>query len=149
MKNIIICFGLLTSMLSCNNSKVTQHKESKMSQYEVLYVAEYGGTGEEELRIIDNQGDFAMYWAEVTSQPALSAAKFDSNEKMVIVKSFQSRNSGGNTYEIDSVVHKGDQIQVYYSITSPSEMGTMAITNPLMILLVDKVAKPQVEFIKK
>jgi hypothetical protein len=149
MKNIIICFGLLSSVLSCNNSKVTQHNESKMSQYEVLYVSEYGGSGEEETRIIDNQGDFAQYWAEVTSQPALSAAKFDSDKKMVIVKSFQSQNSGGNTYAVQSVEQHGDHFLVSYTISSPSEFGTMAITNPLMIIMVDKVAKPKIDFVKK
>lgn len=149
MKNMIFCFGLLLSNFSCNNAKVTQQAESKMNQFEVLYVAEYGGSGVEETRIIDNHGDFSLFWAEVTSQPAMSAKKFDSNKHMVIVKNFESRNSGGNEYKVNSITQKGSEIAVHYSITSPSEYGTMAITNPLMIILVDKVTKPSIEFIKE
>lgn len=146
---MIIGFGLLLSNVACDSAKINQQTEQKVNQFEVLYVEEYGGSGIEETRIIDNQADFSLFWAEVTSQPALSAKKFDSNEKMIIVKNFESRNSGGNTYEIKSVTQKGNQIQVTYSVTSPTEIGTMAITSPMMILLVDKVEKPTIEFIKE
>lgn len=149
MKNLFFCCGLLLLVLSCNNSKIATKDEPKMSQFEVLYVEEYGGTGEDQVRIITNQEDFARYWAEITSTPSLSAKKFDSDEKMIIVKSFESRNSGGNTYEIKSVSQQGENIKVQYKVTAPDGMATMAITNPLMLILVDKVEKPQIEFIRE
>lgn len=147
MRNLIFCFGLTLCMLGCKNAEVASKQTKEMNSYEILYMAEYGGAGEDETRIIETQDDFARYWAEVTHQPPLSAAKFDSNQKMIITKSFPSRNSGGNEYKINSIKQTGNTIQVHYTIIPPKDMATMAITNPLMILLVDKVEKPQIEFI--
>ena len=147
MRNLLFCFGLLCFHISCNNAQATTQDSPKMSDYEVLYQSEYGGSGVDEFHIIDNQGDFARYWAETTMQPAISAKNFDSNKKMIITKSFKSKNSGGNQYEVQSVNVSGKNITVHYNITSSGDVGTMAITNPLLILLVDKIDKPIIEFV--
>lgn len=70
----------------------------------------------------------------------------DFDKKMVIAKHFQSQNSGGTEYEIQSVNQTGNKTEVLYKATPPDGMATMAITNPLMILVVNKVQSPMVEF---
>lgn len=143
---LTILFGIIFLTNACNNSKVTAQNATTVNDFEVLYQSEYGGSGMEETNIFENQGEFAAFWAQVTYQPAISSPKVDFSKKIVIVKHFQSQNSGGTVYNIESVSHKGSEITVNYSASRPSDIATMAITNPLMILVVDKVENPKVEF---
>lgn len=143
---LTILFGIIFLTNACNNSKVTAQNEKAVNDFEVLYQSEYGGSGMEETNIFENQGQFAAFWAQVTYQPAISSPKVDFSKKIVIVKHFQSQNSGGTVYNIESVSHKGSEITVSYTTSRPSDIATMAITNPLMILVVDKVENPKVEF---
>ncbi len=144
---LTILFGIIFMLNSCNNSKVTSQNGTAMNDFEILYQSEYGGNGVEETNIIENQGEFAALWAQVTHQSAMSAPKVDFSKKIIIVKHFQSRNSGGTEYKIESVSNKENTIEVQYSVSGPSEMATMAITNPLLMLAIDKVSNPKVEFI--
>lgn len=144
-----IVLGVTMLFSACNNSKVTTEKGKEMSDFEIVFESEYGGSGQEETRIIENQGEFAELWVQATMQPAQSAPHIDFSKKIIIAKNFQSKNSGGTEYKIQSVSQKGNNIQVNYTATGPEGMATMAITNPLMILSVDKVENAKVEFINQ
>lgn len=139
--------GIAMLLSACNNSKVISKNGKEMSDFEIIFQSEYGGTGQEETKVIENQSEFAELWVQVTMQPAQSAPHIDFSKKIIIAKHFQSHNSGGTEYKIESVLQKGNTIEVHYTATGPEGMATMAITNPLMILSVDKVENPKVEFI--
>ena len=66
--------------------------------------------------------------------------------KMVIAKSFESQRTGGFVYHIQKVERKGNTIFVDYTITTSGDIVTQAITNPLTVILVDKIENPNVEF---
>lgn len=144
---LTILFGTICMFNACNNSKVTSENGKEMSDFEIIFQSEYGGTGADETQIIQNQGEFAELWVQATMQPAQSAPHIDFSKKIIIARNFQSKNSGGTEYKIRSVSYKGNHIEVHYSTKGPEGMATMAITNPLMILSVDKVENPKVEFI--
>lgn len=132
---------------ACNSSKATGENSKNMTDFEVVFQSEYGGSGQEEMQIIENQGEFAELWVQATMQPAQSAPHIDFSKKMIVAKHFQSKNSGGTEYKIESVSQKGNNVEIHYSAKGPEGMATMAITNPLMILSVDKVENAKVEFI--
>lgn len=139
--------GMTMLLTACNNSKVAAQNGKEMTDFEIVFESEYGGNGQEETKIIENQGEFAELWVQATMQPAQSVPHIDFSKKIIIAKHFQSKNSGGTEYKIQSVSQKGSTIEVHYNATGPEGMATMAITNPLMILSVDKVENPKVEFI--
>lgn len=148
MRNLVFVLGILIFNFSCNNSKITTDKSSDMNDYEVLYQSEYGGSGEEKTEVFVNAEEFSKMWNSYinavsgqTDVPAIDFAK-----QMVVMRHFQSRNSGGTTYEIQSVKQTENKTEIFYKVTPPSGMSTTAITNPLMIVAVKKTAQPQVEF---
>ena len=148
--NIKLVFtSILAAVLlsACNNAKVTGKNENEMSNFEVIYESEYGGNGQEEIKIIENQDEFAELWAQTTMQPVESVPQIDFTKKIIIAKNFPSRNSGGTQYKVQSVSQNGNQIEIHYTATGPDGMATMAITNPLMIVAVNKVSDPQVNFV--
>lgn len=132
---------------ACNNSKVAAQNGTPMNDFKVIYQSEYGGTGLDETIIIENQGEFAELWVQATMQPAQSAPHIDFSKKIIIAKHFQSKNSGGTEYTIESVAQKDNSIEINYTQQGPEGMSTMAITNPLIMLEIDKVPNPQVKFI--
>lgn len=140
-------FGITILFSACNNSKVAAQNGNEMTDFEIIFQSEYGGTGEDYTKIIENQGEFAELWVQATMQPAQSAPHIDFSQKIIIAKHFQSSSSGGTEYTVESVTQKDNLIEVHYSTKNPEGMATMAITNPLMILSVDKVENPKVEFI--
>lgn len=148
MKKIIFCFGILLFAVSCSNSQATSDEASKMKNFEILYQSEYGGIGVEKTEIYTEAETFAKMWNETINVYSESAEipAVDFDKKMVIAKHFQSQNSGGTEYEIQSVNQTGNKTEVLYKATPPDGMATMAITNPLMILVVNKVQSPMVEF---
>src|SRR5690606_11399139 len=116
------------------------------NNFEVLYVSEYGGSGMEETQIIDNQEEFAQYWTQVTFEPIEDVPQINFSEKTVILKHLPGQNSGGSTYDVESVYYDGPEITVRYTVSSPADFGTTAITSPLMILAVEKIEDPKIEF---
>lgn len=148
MKNIFFCFGFLLFATSCSNSQATSNDNSKMNNFEVLYQSEYGGIGEEKTEIFTDKESFAKMWNESVNlySGSTEVPAVDFSKKMVVSKHFQSRNSGGTEYQIKSVKQAANKTEVIYSATSPEGMATMAITAPLMILVLDKAVNPVVEF---
>jgi len=65
---------------------------------------------------------------------------------MIVAQHFKSQNSGGTVYKIQSVEQTGNKTEIYYQVIPPNGMSTMAITNPLIILSVNKTSNPQIEF---
>lgn len=120
--------------------------QNEADNFEILYKSEYGGSGLEEIQIIDNQNEFSDFWSQTTFESWEKAPQIDFSKKIVIVKHFPSQNSGGTTYNIESISYKGSEININYTVSNPSNMGTTAITSPLIILMVDKVENPNVEF---
>src|SRR5690606_5514883 len=131
-----------------SNSQATSDNSSKMNDFEILYQSEYGGSGEEKTEIFTDEESFAKIWDEMINVYSESSEipQVDFNKKMVVAQHFQSRNSGGTEYEIQSVKQTGDKLEVLYKATAPEGMATMAITNPLMIIVVNKMQNPVVEF---
>lgn len=147
MKKLIFCFGILLGTISCSNSQATSDN-SKMKDFEILYQSEYGGSGQEKTEVFTDEGSFAKMWDEMINVYSESSEipQVDFAKKMVVAQHFQSRNSGGTEYEIQSVKQAGDKLEVLYKATPPEGMATMAITNPLMIVVVNKMQNPVVEF---
>lgn len=113
--------------------------------FEVLFNSEYGGLGIDQIQVIDNNKDWSMLWQELTSQSAEATLTLNFKNFMVIRKDFQSRNMGGNQYTIESVKINNNKIDVAYSVSS-SEIGTDAITNPLILIKMEKVENPEIKF---
>lgn len=147
MKKLIFCFGILLGTISCSNSQATSDN-SKMNDFQILYQSEYGGIGVEKTEIFTEEESFAKMWEETINVYSQSSEipQVDFSKKMVVAQHFQSQNSGGTEYEIQSVKQSGDKLEVLYKATPPEGMATMAITNPLMIVVVNKVQNPVVEF---
>lgn len=145
MRNLIFYFGLYLMMISCNNSQIT----TQNNNFSILYQSEYGGEGIEKTIVYTRVEDFSNTWkssidlySETSTLP-----KVDFTKKIVIAQHFDGRNSGGTQYRIQNVSQDQNKIKVYYKTTSSGEMATMAITSPLLIVAVDKVQNPEVEFI--
>lgn len=145
MPKLLILIPLLSFLCSCNNSMTTVNDSNSNEAFTVLYNSEYGGSGTDRAEVITDLREWSLFWAELTYQPALSAPKFNPDTKMIIRKDFQSQNTGGNEYTISAVNIEGNQINVEYSITS-SEIGTDAITAPIMLIMVKKVDHPELNF---
>lgn len=148
MKNLVFCFGSLLLAISCNNSQVTSSNTDKMKDFEVLYLSEYGGSGEEKTEVITDLEGFKKFWNEAVNlySDSTIVPEVDFSAKMVVVQHFRSQNSGGTTYEITSVDQSGNKTEIFYTATAPEGMATMAITSPLMIVVVKKTESPVVEF---
>ncbi len=148
MKNLVFCFGFLLFAISCNNSKVATSDTEKMNEFEVLYQSEYGGSGKEKTEIFTTPDSFAQMWNGTINAISNSTdvPEVNFSTKMVVAQHFRSQNSGGTTYEIKSIKQSGNKTEIFYSATPPDGMATMAITNPMMIVVIDKVPNPVVEF---
>lgn len=148
MKNLVFCFGFLLLAISCNNSQVTSSNTDKMKDFEVLYLSEYGGSGEEKTEVITDLEGFKKFWNEAVNlySDSTIVPEVDFSAKMVVVQHFRSQNSGGTNYEITSVDQSGNKTEIFYTATAPEGMATMAITSPLMIVVVKKTESPVVEF---
>ena len=151
MKNLVFCFGFLLLAISCNNSQVTSSNTDKMKDFEVLYLSEYGGSGEEKTEVITDLEGFKKFWNEAVNlySDFTIVPEVDFSAKMVVVQHFRSQNSGGTNYEITSIDQSGNKTEIFYTATAPEGMATMAITSPLMIVVVKKTESPVVEFKKK
>jgi len=140
---MFVCIlSFLAIFQSCNNSKVTQSKNN----FEVLMASEYGGFGEDKIQIFSNSEEFNQFWQEVNLDTSLQFPSIDFDKKMVVAKHFQSQRSGGNEFKVHDVNYSGNEINVIYSAINSSEFGTMAITNPLIVLVVNKTENPKVNF---
>ena len=140
----LFLFGIIYFFTNCENSKAIARDPG--NNFEVLYVSEYGGSGMEEVQIIDNQEEFAQFWTQVTFESIEDVPQINFSEKTVILKHLPSRNSGGSTYDVESVYYDGAEVTVRYTVSSPADFGTTAITSPLMILAVEKIEDPNIEF---
>jgi len=151
MKNLVFCFGFLLLAISCNNSQVTSSNTDKMKDFEVLYLSEYGGSGEEKTEVITDLEGFKKFWNEAVNlySDSIIVPEVDFSAKMVVVQHFRSQNSGGTNYEITSIDQSGNKTEIFYTATAPEGMATMAITSPLMIVVVKRTESPVVEFKKK
>lgn len=146
MRNLILFFSFAFVLLSCNHSKVVT-TESSNGEYDVLLVSEFGGSGSDEIQILNSKQEFYTLWEELMGQSADEAPSFDVDKEMIIVKSFKSNRTGGSEYEVRELVQKNNTIKVYYSVDSPSEIATQVITNPVIIIKSQKVNNPNIEFI--
>lgn len=148
MKILVFCFGFLLLTMSCNNSKAVSSNAGEMNEFQVLYQSEYGGSGEEKTEVFTDAESFAQMWNETINAYSNSTEvpEVDFSRKMVVAKHFQSRNSGGTTYEIKSLKNSGNKTEILYKATAPEGMATMAITNPLLVVVVNKTTNPEVEF---
>lgn len=148
MKSLVFCFGFLLLAISCNNSQITSSNTDKMKDFEVLYLSEYGGSGQDKTEVITNPEGFKKFWNETVNlySDSTIVPEVDFSSKMVVVQHFKSQNSGGTTYEITSVNQSSNKTEIFYTATPPDGMATMAITNPLMIVVVNKTDNPGVEF---
>ena len=151
MKNLVFVFGILIFNFSCNNSKIATENNAVMNDFEVLYQSEYGGSGTEKTEIFTDAGAFFEMWNSTINAVSgqSDVPKIDFSKQMVLARHFQSRNSGGTTYEVQSVQQKENKTEVHYKATAPEGMSTMAITNPLLIVAVNKTTNPQVEFVQE
>lgn len=147
MKNLFFCLGFLLLMTNCNKAMVLTEGEQS-NNFEILYLSEYGGSGEEQTFIYTDASEFNKMWNETINSVSGSeeVPYVDFSEKMVVVKHFQSQNSGGNEFGIDSVEQADNMTTVHYTVISPEKYATMAITAPLMIVVVNKTSEPEVEF---
>lgn len=148
MRKLIFCFGLIAGMISCNNSQVTTTTAYTPQQFDVLYQGEYGGSGMDKLEILKDENSFSKAWnstvdayAEKSTQP-----KIDFSNKMVLAKHLEAQNSGGTQYEVQSVKRNGNKFEVIYKASNSSDFATQAITSPFLVVSVDKVDDPVVEF---
>ena len=146
MRNLFLVIGCFLALYACTNSKQLNGETESTSNFEVIYQSEYAGTGSDEFLILTNQNDFEKYWLATTFQTAEEIPTYDFKKKMVIAKSFESQRTGGFVYEIEKVHTKGNTVLVEYTITSPGDIVTQAITNPLTLIVVDKVENPTVDF---
>src|SRR5690606_7323198 len=148
MKNLFLCFGFLLLTMSCNNSKVASSNAEEMNKFEVLYQSEYGGSGEEKTEVFTDAESFSRMWNETMNAYSSSneVPEIDFSTKMVVAQHFQSQNSGGTTDEVQSVKKSSNKTEIFYKATAPEGMATMAITNPLLVVVIDKTANPEVEF---
>jgi len=127
---------------------VVSEERAPVNEFEILYQSEYGGSGSQKTEVFVNAEDFSAMWnASINAVSGqTNVPQVDFERKMVIAQHFQSQNSGGTTYKIQSVKQTGNKTEVYYKATPPTGMSTTAITSPLMIVTVDKTSDPQVEF---
>lgn len=146
MRNLILFLSIVFIISSCNHSKVVVTENSK-SDYEVLFVSEFGGTGSDEIQIITSKEEFYLLWEELMGQPAEEAPSFDTDNEMIIVKSFRSNRTGGSEYNIYDIVREKNNIKVYYQVDSPTEIAIEVITNPVFVIKSKKTENPFIEFI--
>ncbi len=148
MRNLILFLSFALFLLSCNHSKVVT-TENLYGEYDVLLLSEFGGSGFDEIQILNSKQEFYTLWEELMGQSADEAPSFDVDKEMIIVKSFKSNRTGGSEYEVRELVQKNNTIKVYYSVDSPSEIATQVITNPVIIIKSQKVNNPNIEFIRQ
>lgn len=146
MRNLILFLSFALFLLSCNHSKVVT-TENLHGEYDVLLLSEFGGSGFDEIQILNSKQEFYTLWEELMGQSADEAPSFDVDKEMIIVKSFKSNRTGGSEYEVRELVQKNNTIKVYYSVDSPSEIATQVITNPVIIIKSQKINNPNIEFI--
>jgi len=131
-------------MFSCHNSKITGENPAK-TDFEVLYISEYGGSGEEMTEVISDVGQLNKLWVMITGQSDVPAPLFDADNDMIVRQDFPSQRSGGDKYEITSMEIKNQRIDFYYTVTSP-EIGTYAITNPIILIKIPRIENPSIHF---
>lgn len=148
MKPLILSFSLLMTLSSCSHSQITSKEDSQSDEFNVLYQSEYGGTGKDEQEIIEDQESFEKKWNDLVNaySDTEKVPSIDFGKNRVVIKTFQSRNSGGFTYDVDSVKSAADKTEVFYTISSSGNMATQAITNPMIILSIPQSKSSEVEF---
>lgn len=150
MKSLIPGFMLLFYFSSCTGSKVANQNQNLNEEYTVLYMSEYGGSGEDSSLVITEAEKFANFWNATINEfyQSEEVPQVDFKKEMVVVRQFESRNYGGDEYHIESVEYKGSKVFINYKITSAGDMGTTAITKPMIILSLRKTNDPEIEFIQ-
>src|SRR5690554_8026472 len=93
MRNLILFLSFALFLLSCNHSKVVT-TENLYGEYDVLLLSEFGGSGFDEIQILNSKQEFYTLWEELMGQSADEAPSFDVDKEMIIVKSFKSNKIG-------------------------------------------------------
>lgn len=144
MKRLIFFIAISFSFMACSQSKLASKNNDSPIKYSILYQSEYGGSGEEKTEIFTDSSDFDKMWNSTINTG--ETPEVDFTKQTVAVKHFQSKNSGGTTYQITEAKQTERNIKIYYSASTPEEIVTTAITNPLLILVLD-TKNPEIEFI--
>lgn len=147
--SIFLVLSLFT-LTNCNNSKRVIICTDENPSFKVLYNSEYGGTGTDEIFICENEESLGNAWNKIfiNQFPKPELPNIDFNQKVLIIKNFQERRTGGFHAEVKSIQKENDDLFIMLDTTHPNadDIVTMAITDPILIIEVEKTGFKNVYF---
>lgn len=134
---------------SCNN-KMISNLENNDLEFSVLFNSNYGGTGIDEVFVCQDNQTLQNNWSKIytTRFPKPEVPKIDFDKKILIIKNFPERRSGGFSVSVDSVKKEGENLIFMLNQKTPesSEMVSMALTQAIIIIELDKTPFKNIYF---
>ena len=143
-------------MFSCLGKRTPGSEKTTDSQKEaeliVIQSGEYSGIFAPQNLCIQSEEDWEKCWKNIHSQsiPVPKLPQINFEEDMLVACFMGSQNSGGYSIHVDQVISDEDGVIVRVTHTAPGEncIKTMALSQPYVIVKIDKTASLDCRFEK-
>ncbi len=137
---LIILLGLLFSVFSCSSPP----PPVKPPSYQVLSQGQQSGFSLQKTLIIENAEEFTELWSIHTGGMKTPIPIIDFKHTVVIASFLGEQTTGGYSIKVQDVIftEKFTKIVFIGQYPTPGSMRTMQITQPFIMIKVDKTNKP-------
>jgi len=139
--NVLILLVVCISVVNCSSPPPPVVKSPT---YKVLSQGQQSGFTLQKTLIIDNANEFNELWAIHTGGMKTPTPIIDFKRKAVIASFLGEQTTGGYSIKVLDVIYTEKFTQVIFAghRPTPGSMRTMQITQPYLMITVDKTKKP-------
>lgn len=146
IKHVFFCLML---MMSCNSANI--NSEQNQLPFDIILENATGGRTTEDIVIISDENALEEIYSGINANrdPGYQVPEIDFKSELVLVFFMGEKNTGGYNITVKSISEASNHINVYYKENSPkpTDMVTMAITQPYCIVKIKKPSK-ELNFLK-
>ncbi|VAW99900.1 hypothetical protein MNBD_GAMMA21-2399 [hydrothermal vent metagenome] len=138
---IFISLSLLFAVISCSSPPPTV---VKTPSYSVISQGQQSGFTLQKVLIIESTGEFNELWAIHTGGSKTPTPIINFKSSVVVANFLGEQPTGGYSIKVNKVVYTEKYTQIIFSThrPTPGSMRTMQITQPYIMIKIDKTKKP-------
>ena len=138
---LIIISSLLFALISCSSPPPVV---VKTASYSVILQGQQSGFTLQKALILENTDEFNELWAIHTGGSKTPTPIINFKNSVVIANFLGEQPTGGYSIKVNKVVYSEKYTQVIFSThrPTPGSMRTMQITQPYIMIKIDKTKKP-------